>query len=93
MTFRLAVPVACLFLVACAQVIDEQRTSAVIERGFHAGERYDIVTQTVQGSNGTFQRTRVVYWGRSATCVLDGSRDCELAAIRLIDQDLGRGRF
>jgi hypothetical protein len=86
-------PAALVLLAACGTVVDERRTTAVLSEGFNQGERYDIVTQTVQGPNGTYERTRVVYWGRSAPCILDSPRDCEFAARRLVDQRFSSGLF
>lgn len=67
-------------LAACTTIIDEQTTTAVIQRGFNAGEQYTIRTRTLQGPQGTFQQTSVVYNGVSAVCRIDSPRDCALAA-------------
>jgi hypothetical protein len=82
-----------LALGACGNVIDEQRTTAVLPDGYYKGERYEIVTQTVQGRNGTYDRTRVQYWGRTEVCRIESPRDCEKAARRLIDQRFSIGAF
>ena len=93
MTFRIALPVALVLLTACGTVVDEQRRTAVLPDGYYGGEPYEVVTQTVQGQNGTYERTRVLYWGRSAPCIADSPNDCEAAARRLIDQRFIGGAF
>ncbi len=85
MKAKLIAPVIALALGACATVIDEQRQTRVLERGFYSGERYELRTRTMQGPNGTFVQTSVVYRGLSRTCIIDSPRDCELAAQRLIE--------
>ena len=93
MNFRSAILAISVLLTACGTVVDEQRRTAVLPDGYYGGEPYDVVTQTVQGQNGTYTRTRVVYWGRSATCIGDSPGDCEAAARRLIDQRFTVGVF
>lgn len=94
MNVRFVIPVALVLLSGCATVIDEKRTTRVLpDNYYNGGEPYDVVTQTVQGKNGTYQRTRVVYWGRSAPCIADSPGDCEAAARRLIDQRFSVGLF
>jgi hypothetical protein len=91
MKFKVAA--AFLVLSACAEVLDETRTTAVLPNGYYKGETYDIVTRTIQGRNGPYKQTRVVYWGTSAPCILDSPTDCEKAARRLIDHRLTGGGF
>ena len=93
MLARISSVIAVLLLAACGEVVDERRTTAVLDSGYYAGERYDIVTRTIEGRNGTFDQTRVQYWGRSAPCILDSPGDCEKAARRLIDQRFSVGLF
>ncbi len=90
---RFLAAVIALGLSACAPVLDETRTTAVLPDGYYKGESYDIVTRTIQGRNGPYKQTRVVYWGASAPCILDSPTDCEKAARRLIDQRLSGGPF
>ncbi len=87
------IPIGLILLGACGTVVDERRTSAVLSDGYYAGEPYEIVTQTVQGQNGTYERTRVLYWARTAPCIADSPGDCEAAARRLIDQRFTVGGF
>lgn len=93
MRLRYILPAGLILLGACATVLDERRTTAVISEGFFRGEPYDVVTQTVQGRSGTFERTRVVYRGRTATCIIDSGRDCEFAARRLMDWEVTGSGF
>lgn len=83
----LVLPIASLaFLSGCATVIDEQRTDAVILRGFNAGEAYVVRTRKMQGPQGVFTHTSVIYNGRTAVCRPDFPRDCELAAEALAER-------
>jgi hypothetical protein len=85
MIWKFALPTALLVLSACATVVDEKRTMAVLERGFNAGERYEIRTRTIQGPNGLYEQTSVVYRGFTRLCRIDSPGDCEKAAEQLID--------
>ncbi len=67
-------------LTGCTTIVDEKTTTAVIQRGFNAGEKYTIRQRTLQGPQGTYQQTSVVYKGVSAVCRIDSPRDCALAA-------------
>ncbi len=93
---RWILPVAVLVVAVsgCTKVLDEERIDAVIQRGVNAGEAYTIRIRTIQGPQGTFVHTSVLYGGRSATCNLDRARDCEIAAEALIERadfgNLGR---
>jgi hypothetical protein len=75
-----------LAAAGCAPVLNETRTEAVLESGFYAGEPYEIVTRTIEGANGPFDQTRVVYYGRTRPCILDSPKDCEFAARELIGE-------
>ncbi|MEM9579036.1 MAG: hypothetical protein AAF999_18780 [Pseudomonadota bacterium] len=93
MNLKAAIPALLVLLGACGTVLEEQRRTAVLPDGYYRGEPYDIVTQIIQGQNGTYTRTRVVYWARSAPCIADSPGDCEAAARRLIDQRFFVGGF
>ena len=75
-----------LLLGACATVSNETRTQAVLETGLNAGERYEIRTRLLEGPNGSFEQTSVVYRGYSKTCRIDSPNDCKLAARQLIEE-------
>lgn len=90
---RYLMAAALLGAAACAPIVDERRTTAVLPNGYYAGERYEVITQTVQGRNGPYERTRVQYWGRSEPCRVNSPGDCEKAARRLIDQRFVVGPF
>jgi hypothetical protein len=78
---------ACVSLIsACAAVSNETRTTAVIEDGFYQGTEYQIRTQLIEGPEGSYERTSVVYRGVSRTCILDSPGDCESKAERLIEE-------
>lgn len=85
---RYLIGAALVLLSACGTVVNETRQTAELQRGFYKGERYEIVTQTIQTESGTFDRTQVYYRGISAVCRINSPRDCELAAQRLIDERL-----
>lgn len=78
--------IAALALGGCATVLDERTTTAVIPDGFNAGERYTIRTRTLQGPQGVYEQTSVVYRGVTALCRIDSPNDCELAARNLVDR-------
>lgn len=75
-----------LAVAGCGPAVNETRTAAVLEDSFYAGEPYEIVTRTIQGANGSFDQTRVVYSGRTRPCILDSPNDCQLAARELIGE-------
>lgn len=77
-----------LAMSACtsATVIDETRTVAVVETGFNAGERYEIRNRTLEGPNGRYEQTSVVYRGFARNCIRDSPNDCESKARNLIDE-------
>lgn len=88
--FLLAMPIGIL-LGACATVVDETRTNAVIEKGFNTGERYQIRTRTLEGANGTYEQTSVIYRSVSRVCIKDSPGDCEKTAEFLIDDYFNGG--
>ncbi|WP_187432235.1 hypothetical protein ROLI_031650 [Roseobacter fucihabitans] len=73
-------------LAACATVTDETRRTAVLEKGFNAGQVYEIRERTVEGQAGTYTQTSVIYRGYARTCIIDSPQDCETKAQSLIDQ-------
>lgn len=77
---------AAVMLTACATVTNETRTPQVLQTGFYAGERYELRQRTIEGRNGPYQQTSVVYRGYTRICLIDSPRDCELAALNLIDE-------
>ena len=81
-----AIALAAAFTLAgCATIVDEKNTTAVVQSGFNAGERYTIRQRTLDGPQGRYEQTSVVYKGISTTCRIDSPNDCELAAQQLID--------
>jgi len=85
---------ACLSMLwACGPVLEETRTTKQLTSGYYAGESYDLVTRVIDGPNGPYKQTRVVYWNRSAPCILDSPGDCEKAARRMIDESFSFGLF
>jgi hypothetical protein len=79
-----------LTLGACSTIVDENVTTAVIQSGFNAGERYQVRERTLQGPQGIYKQTSVVYKGVSAVCRIDSPNDCAKAAERLVnDYSLG----
>jgi len=76
---------AALLLGACTTVTNETRTPAVVQDGFYAGERYEIRQQQVEGPNGPYERTSVVYRGVARGCIKDSPKDCEVTAKALIE--------
>jgi hypothetical protein len=85
MTWKFLLPAAAVALSACATIVDEKTTNAVIQSGFNAGERYTIRQRTMEGPQGTYQQTSVVYKGISATCRIDSPNDCARAAETLVN--------
>ncbi len=85
MKWTYLLPAAALALSACATVVDEKTSTAVIERGFNAGERYQVRQRTLDGPQGRYEQTSVVYRGVSATCRIDSPNDCERAAETLVN--------
>jgi hypothetical protein len=77
---------AVLMMSACATVSNETRTTAFIEDGFYQGIEYQVRTQFIEGPEGSYERTSVVYRGVSRTCILDSPGDCESKAERLIEE-------
>ena len=71
---------ATLGISGCATVIDEQRFDAVIQRGFNSGASYVIRVRTLQGPQGTYTQTSVLFLGRTATCDLNRPGDCDRVA-------------
>ena len=86
MPVKIILIAAALLLSGCATVSDETRIPAVLERGFYAGERYEIRRRVIDGPNGTYEQTSVVYKGVARTCIYDSPNDCEYAAERLIEE-------
>lgn len=74
-----------VLLGGCAEIVDENVTEAFVEDGFYQGERYFVRTRTMQGANGTFEVTNVVYKGFARQCILTSPGDCETAGRRLIE--------
>lgn len=93
MNLRNCLIIGAVLLAGCGEVISEQRVPAQLDSGYYKGEPYDIVTQTVQGDSGTFERSFVVYRGRQAVCRVDSPRDCELTAQRLVNERFFGGTF
>ncbi len=87
MTAKLFSVAALVLLSACASltVVDEQVTEAFVEDGFYGGERYFLRTRTLEGTNGTFQETSVVYRGLTQQCIPTSPNDCESKAERMIE--------
>ena len=85
MNFKTLALVSLATLAACSTVVDEKTTTAVLRDGFYAGTQYQIRTRTMQGANGTYTQTSVVYNGVTAVCIPDSPGDCENAARNLID--------
>ena len=77
---------ALIVLGACATIENETSEVKVLPDGFYAGTQYFLRTQTVSGAEGQFERTSVVYKGRSRLCIKDSPMDCEKAARALIDE-------
>ncbi|MCV3272591.1 hypothetical protein [Roseobacter sinensis] len=86
MTLKTIAPIALLALTACASVATETRTPATLQDGFFAGERYEIRTRLIEGPEGNYEQTSVVYRGLSRTCIPDSPQDCERAARGLIEE-------
>ncbi|MGD9294841.1 MAG: hypothetical protein PVI41_08165 [Roseobacter sp.] len=83
-----ALPIlALLLLSACATatIVDEQVTEAFVEDGYYGGERYFVRTRTLEGVNGTYEETSVVYRGYTQLCIPTSPNDCESKAERLIE--------
>jgi len=83
--WKVILPVVAMALSACATIVDEKSTDAVIQSGFNAGERYTIRERTLDGPQGTYQQTSVVYKGISSTCRINSPNDCERAAETLVN--------
>lgn len=75
-----------LLMSACTKVSNETRTTAFIEDGFYQGIQYEVRTQVIEGPEGSYERTSVIYRGVSRTCILDSPGDCESKAERLIEE-------
>ena len=75
-----------LLLSGCATVSNEKRIPAVLKSGFHAGKKYEIRQRLIDGPNGTYEQTSVVYKGQTRTCIFDSPNDCEYKAQRLIEE-------
>jgi hypothetical protein len=75
-----------MVLTACGTVTDESFTPQVLQTGFYAGERYQLRQRTIEGRNGPFQQTSVVYYGYTRNCLIDSPNDCEFAARELISE-------
>ncbi|MDW3180965.1 MAG: hypothetical protein R8F89_03055 [Roseobacter sp.] len=43
-------------------------------------------TRLIEGPNGPYDQTSVVYRGIARTCILDSPNDCEVTARSLIDE-------
>lgn len=75
-----------IILGACATIEDEQSEVRELPDGYYVGTQYLLRTQTISGSQGQFERTTVLYKGRSRVCIKDSPKDCEKAARALIDE-------
>ena len=84
--YRSLIVAVALTLGACTTITNETSTTAVLEEGFNAGQRYEIRQRTLQGKDGSYMQTSVVYRGFAKTCIIDSPNDCESAARALIDQ-------
>ncbi|WP_300056103.1 hypothetical protein [uncultured Roseobacter sp.] len=85
MIFTRLLPAMAIVLSACASVSTETRTPATLEGGFLDGERYEIRTRLLEGPEGSFEQTSVVYKGLARTCIRDSPNDCERIARGLIE--------
>lgn len=85
MTWKMILPAAAIALSACATIVDEQTTETSLQRGINAGERYTIRQRTLEGPQGRYEQTTVVYRGVSSVCRIDSPNDCERAAEVLIN--------
>jgi len=83
--WKVILPVVAMALSACGTIVDEKSTDAVIQSGFNAGERYTIRERTLDGPQGTYQQTSVVYKGISSTCRINSPNACERAAETLVN--------
>lgn len=71
------ITLSALGLSACATVVDETRTSIMVD-----GRAYELRTRTLEGTDGTFQQSSVVVRNRLYTCLPASPGDCE-ATVRL----------
>jgi len=86
MSIRLMVGAVLVALSACTTIENETGEVREIPDGFYAGYQYLVRTQTVSGSQGSYERTSVVYKGLSRTCIKDSPEDCEKTARALIEE-------
>ena len=77
---------AALALAGCTTIIDERNAP-----GVYNGERYEIRTRMLEGPNGPYESSSVVYKGITQVCRIDSPGDCEKAARYLIDSFFDRG--
>lgn len=61
-----------LVLTACATVVDERRSSIVVD-----GRSYELRTRLIDGPNGTFEHTSVFVYQTPVMCQPDSPGDCE----------------
>ena len=85
MNIRFLALASLTILVSCTTIVEETTTTAVLRNGLNAGTEYQIRTRTLQGPNGIYTQTSVLYNGVSNVCILDSPGDCEAAARNLID--------
>lgn len=72
---KLTVIVAMVSVAACSTVIDERRSSIVVD-----GKTFPLVTQTIQSGDRTYEVTYVIAKNERRLCIPDSPGDCEGAA-------------
>lgn len=73
-----------VLLSGCATVIDDTRVPMIVQSGAYKGEEYDLRTLTLQGRNGPYVQTQVVYRGITRVCLIDSPTDCDKIANQVI---------
>lgn len=72
MNFRFLIAASLLGLGACAPVLDEKRSTIVVNGG-----HYELRTRTVDGPNGPYEQSSVKVRNRYYTCLPNSPGDCE----------------
>lgn len=85
MTWKMILPATAIALSACATIVDEQSTPTVVQSGPNAGKSYTTRQRTLDGPQGTYEQTSVVYRENSIVCRIESPGDCERAAEALIN--------
>lgn len=73
-----------LLTSGCASVISDTRVPMIVQGGAYKGEEYDLRTLTLQGRNGPYTQTQVVYRGVTRPCLIDSPTDCDKIANQVI---------